>query len=562
MSVIDLSPFNAILTRLEGVAERLERGAASAPSQGATANGSGAAPAAAAPAADDCAIAVAFDAFIQEKLPPLTAAAKDVGNQDVIEATDFFADGMGLLRELLAATGVCAKPQDTAWQKILGAVMELGTKAQKACDNRSECFQNRKSAAEALNVITLVTSLSPPAHVQNVLESMDFYATKVMQKKNEKETVWIKALKTAVKDLKDWCGENCKLGVMWNPRGKVAADYFAENPLGSGGKASAASEPKGKGKGKGPAMPKGGLAAPPPELLAKMKPEAGSAAPAAAGMSAVFAGIVKYYSTADAMKAIFLGSYLNVLLPLTPLGIAAPRLGWSDEAVFCLNFFAILPLAQMLGQATEHLSSSVGETLGGLLNASFGNAVEMLLSIFALQEGLVGVVQGSLLGSILSNLLLVLGMCFFFGGIKFHNQKYNADGARVQSNLLLLSVLAMVIPSLVALGDERSSQLDTLYLSRGAACLLGVMYALYLIFQLKTHPDYFTSESAEEDDEEHMTPLLATVLLVAVTLIVALASEGLVGSVQGISKNQGISEHFIGVILLPIVGNAAEHLTA
>mmetsp|Transcript_98617 Transcript_98617/g.178072 ORF Transcript_98617/g.178072 Transcript_98617/m.178072 type:complete len:506 (+) Transcript_98617:51-1568(+) len=291
MSVIDLSPFNAILTRLEGVAERLERGAASAPSQGATANGSGAAPAAAAPAADDCAIAVAFDAFIQEKLPPLTAAAKDVGNQDVIEATDFFADGMGLLRELLAATGVCAKPQDTAWQKILGAVMELGTKAQKACDNRSECFQNRKSAAEALNVITLVTSLSPPAHVQNVLESMDFYATKVMQKKNEKETVWIKALKTAVKDLKDWCGENCKLGVMWNPRGKVAADYFAENPLGSGGKASAASEPKGKGKGKGPAMPKGGLAAPPPELLAKMKPEAGSAAPAAAGMSAVFAGI-------------------------------------------------------------------------------------------------------------------------------------------------------------------------------------------------------------------------------------------------------------------------------
>ncbi|CAE8699401.1 unnamed protein product, partial [Polarella glacialis] len=177
---------------------------------------------------------------------------------------------------------------------------------------------------------------------------------------------------------------------------------------------------------------------------------------------------VKYYSTADAMKAVFLGSYLNVLLPLTPLGIAAPRLGWSDEAVFCLNFFAILPLAQMLGQATEHLSSSVGETLGGLLNASFGNAVEMLLSIFALQEGLVGVVQGSLLGSILSNLLLVLGMCFFFGGIKFHNQKYNADGARVQSNLLLLSVLAMVIPSLVALGDERSSQLDTLYLSRGA----------------------------------------------------------------------------------------------
>eukprot|EP00913_Durusdinium_trenchii_P004696 g4361.t1 len=114
-----------------------------------------------------------------------------------------------------------------------------------------------------------------------------------------------------------------------------------------------------------------------------------------------------------------------------------------SPAIFSLNFLAILPMAKILGMATEELSDSVGETLGGLLNASFGNAVEMLLSAFALRKGLVTVVQGSLLGSVLSNLLLVLGMCFFFGGLKFHKQQYNADGARVQSNLLLLSVLAM-----------------------------------------------------------------------------------------------------------------------
>jgi Ca2+:H+ antiporter len=268
----------------------------------------------------------------------------------------------------------------------------------------------------------------------------------------------------------------------------------------------------------------------------------------------------KHMSTLNAFKSLLMASPLNILLPLVPLGIAGPRIGWSDTVVFAVNFLAMLPLAKLLGNCTEDIAVSVGETLGGLLNASFGNAVEMLLSIFALKEGLVDVVQGSLLGSIYSNLLLVLGMCFFFGGVLFHTQKYNADGARVQSNLLLLSVLAMVIPSLVALASSKQEQ--SLAMSRGAAIILSCLYCGYLFFQLGTHTDYFSGEEGGEGEEEHMHPILATVLLFTITIIIALSSEALVGSVEGITEHLGISKHFIGVILLPIVGNAAEHLTA
>jgi len=272
----------------------------------------------------------------------------------------------------------------------------------------------------------------------------------------------------------------------------------------------------------------------------------------------------KYASCVTCAKRFLLDSFLNVLLVTVPFGIAAPKLEWSDQAIFALNFLAILPLAKILGGLTEELSDSVGETLGGLLNASFGNAVEMLLSVFALRKGLVSVVQGSLLGSILSNLLLVLGMCFFFGGIKFHKQKYNADGARVQSNLLLLSVLAMVIPSLVGLVTSKEGEGVSLAMSRGAAIILTVLYGLYLVFQLRTHKDYFETEQEDgaEGEEEPMHPGMAALLLLLVTLLVAVCSEGLVDSVEGITREMGISEHFIGVILLPIVGNAAEHLTA
>lgn len=290
MAVIDLAPFNSILARLEGVADRLERGAAAAPA--ASAPGSAASAPSTPAAADDPAIVVAFDRFLQSKLQIVQAAAKEIGAEDVIESMAWLADALGMLREQFLATASCKKPQDADWAKIFGPVMELGQKANKACDSRSDFFQNRKACAEALNVVMLVTSPSPAGHVQNVLETFDFHAIKVMQKKVDKETAWIKSLKEMLKDMKDWCNENCKMGLIWNVQGKAAMEYFAERPLGSGS-AALAPAPKAKGKGKGPAMPKAGLAPPSEEVKAKMRggESGGAPAPKGAGMSAVFEGI-------------------------------------------------------------------------------------------------------------------------------------------------------------------------------------------------------------------------------------------------------------------------------
>jgi len=269
-------------------------------------------------------------------------------------------------------------------------------------------------------------------------------------------------------------------------------------------------------------------------------------------------------------KKLLLSSVLNVLLLLVPVALLGKKLfGFGDVMIFWLNFLSILPLAKLLGTATESLASQLGDTLGGLLNASFGNAVEMILAVFALQEGLVSVVQTSLLGSILSNLLLVLGMCFFFGGVKYHEQRYNPLGARIQSGLLLTACMAIVIPTMVT-----AKHADTLIvsLSRGTAIALAVSYVCFIGFQLVTHKDYFiaaltcesnwVAEDEEEEEEIEMPSWLATVLLFVVTLAVAACSEGLVASVEGLTEKCHISKPFVGMILLPIVGNAAEHLTA
>jgi len=255
---------------------------------------------------------------------------------------------------------------------------------------------------------------------------------------------------------------------------------------------------------------------------------------------------------------------VNLALFVVPVAMYAVYAEWGPTSIFALNFVAILPLAGILGAVTELLAMSVGDTLGGLLNATFGNAVEMILAVFYLRKGAsqVDVVQGSLLGSILSNLLLVLGMCFMCGGMKFHVQKYNANGARLQAALLLLSVLALVLPSLAALAQGKKHGPETdLWISRGAAIILGIIYIMYLVFQLGTHPEAFTSDGAEEE-EVTMGPKCAISLLIIVTLLVAYCSEGLVDSMEGMIDKCGISRSFIGVVLLPIVGNAAEHATA
>lgn len=276
-------------------------------------------------------------------------------------------------------------------------------------------------------------------------------------------------------------------------------------------------------------------------------------------------------------------NYVNVLLVFVPLGIIAGNVGWPPTVIFTLNFFAIIPLASLLSFATEELSVKLGQTLGGLLNATFGNAVELIVSIVALTTGQIRIVQSSMLGSILSNILLVLGCCFLAGGIKYEHQNFNETVASTMASLMAVASVALIIPATLyaVMGgsqghDEKQDKI--LLLSHGTAIILLILYILYLLFQLKTHAHLFDEESSSEDSSGHqegeqgeqdkdeepqiLSPIAAAVTLVVITIVVAVCAEYLVNSIDSIVQTAGISKTFIGLILIPIVGNAAEHVTA
>jgi len=288
----------------------------------------------------------------------------------------------------------------------------------------------------------------------------------------------------------------------------------------------------------------------------------------------------------------------TVMLLFVPVGIAIGASKQNDTAVFILNFVAIVPLAKLLGDATEELALHTSQSVGGLLNATFGNAVEIIISIFALKAGLIRVVQSSLIGSILSNLLLVLGMCFLFGGIYNDTMTFNQTAAQTSAGILFISVLGVMMPAALkaqieedtvkfnaeeALINQTELALNNLtdevrekwehhlpvetrllILSRGTAIVMLIIYGLFLFFQLKTHKQLYEDKAGEDEEEEqkHMTWPMALFFLAAITVLVAVCSEYLVDSIEGITLAWGISETFAGMVLLPIVGNAAEHLTA
>ncbi|KJF61082.1 calcium/proton exchanger [Coccidioides immitis RS] len=275
--------------------------------------------------------------------------------------------------------------------------------------------------------------------------------------------------------------------------------------------------------------------------------------------------------------ATLVSNYVNILLVLVPLGMASGAAGWNPTATFILNFFAIIPLASLLSFATEELAATLGETLGGLLNATFGNAVELIVSIIALQKNEIRIVQASMLGSILSNILLVLGCCFFIGGIKHHEQTFNSTVASTMSSLMAVASASLIIPATLyaALAGSKSDPLgNILILSHGTAIILLIVYIMYLYFQLKSHSDLFESRSgAALESQDHqveetngnpqiLNPWAAGVLLLVVTVAVAICAEFLVGTIDNIVESANISRTFIGLILIPIVGNAAEHVTA
>ncbi|KAI0798396.1 Calcium/proton exchanger [Xylaria sp. FL0064] len=308
-------------------------------------------------------------------------------------------------------------------------------------------------------------------------------------------------------------------------------------------------------------------------------------------------------NTFNAIRRTLFGTWINVLLVAALAGIVIWALKVPGPAVFIVNFIAIIPLAAMLSYATEQIALRTGDVVGGLINATFGDAVELIVTIIALTENCVTVVQTSLVGSVLSNLLLVLGFCFALGGINRPEQRFSKTLARTAVSLLALSTASLILPTL--LFHNTSLPLHTvLRLSRGIAVILLLVYLLYLVFQLVTHRavlseeskkvtvrDIFdrqphipehgatsgtvgttdndlhdeTGQTSEHDrsmdtEEPDLHFLVALGTLILCTVIIALCAEGLVSGIEPISSV--VSEEFIGLILIPIVGNACEHATA
>ncbi|PWN50222.1 Calcium/proton exchanger [Violaceomyces palustris] len=266
------------------------------------------------------------------------------------------------------------------------------------------------------------------------------------------------------------------------------------------------------------------------------------------------------------IKNLLLGSVFNVLLVFIPISWALHFAIDNDIAVFVTSFLAIMPLATILSQATEELSLRVGETIGGLINASLGNAVELIVAIVSLFNCELIIVQTSLLGSILSNLLLVLGMCFFAGGIKVKEQEFLATPAQLNTSLLMMSVISLVIPSAfhLVLGDipDATERPDILKISRGVSILLLLIYFGFLYFSLFSHKELFEDEGGEEEEEEpQMNMMSVVVTLVVVTVLIGVTSEWLVTAIDGVSQ-RGVSKTWLGLILIPIASNSTEHIAA
>jgi len=256
----------------------------------------------------------------------------------------------------------------------------------------------------------------------------------------------------------------------------------------------------------------------------------------------------------------WLDKFFYSLLIFIPAAIVAELLQASPQIIFILSAIAIVPLAKLIGEATEEAAYHAGAAMGSLLNVTFGNATELIIGIFALRAGLLDVVKASIVGSILSNLLLVLGFAMLFGGYGRVQQKFNATAAKTAGSTLLLAMVALVIPALFVQTHVSSQLMSDELLSVTVAVLLIIAYAAGLFFSLKTHQHLYVQDVGKYEPKWSLSISIA--VLVASTVLVAFLSELLVGSIEPLVENFGWSEIFIGVIVLAIIGNAAEHASA
>ena len=269
---------------------------------------------------------------------------------------------------------------------------------------------------------------------------------------------------------------------------------------------------------------------------------------------------------------------MNWLLVFIPISVVLHYMHVNDGLIFLSSAIAIVPLAAWLGRATEQLAEHTGDGIGGLLNATFGNAAELIISIAGLQHGLYDVVKASLTGSIIGNLLLVLGASMLAGGLKHKSLKFNQQAASAQSTLMMLAAIGLVVPAgFHALTSGTAARGSEASLSLLIAGVLIVAYCLNLLFSLKTHRHFYEDTAGDEaadppegelgldelaHDDKPWSIRKAFLVLAGATALVAWMSEILVGSVEKAALSFGMTSVFVGVVVVAIVGNAAEHSTS
>ena len=254
------------------------------------------------------------------------------------------------------------------------------------------------------------------------------------------------------------------------------------------------------------------------------------------------------------------------MLIFVPIAMVLDQMeGVSAPILFLVAALAIVPAARLIGSSTEHLAHYTGDSIGGLVNAMFGNLPELIICIVALKAGLYTMVAASLVGAILFNLLLVLGLSFLLGGLRHHTLEFNAQAVRVYSTMMFIAVISMALPSIYEQAFASSGPtVEQEKINIGLAVLLLVLYALYLVFMIGTHPEEFASVSKVKG-EAHEKPWKLPVcigVLVGASILAAILSEILVGAVEGTGEALGLSPVFLGVVLLASVGGVAEGMSA
>lgn len=252
---------------------------------------------------------------------------------------------------------------------------------------------------------------------------------------------------------------------------------------------------------------------------------------------------------------------LNFFLLAIPVALLSRYLGGPALLTFIAAALGMIPLAGFLGEATEVLAERLGPRLGGLLNATLGNAAELIITLFAIKEGLLEMVKASITGSILGNILLVLGMSLLLGGLRHGKQLFDRSEASLKATLLLLSLIALGVPSLFGHAIEETDHMGVEYLSLGTAVVMIVIYGLWVVYTMRATPTT-AAHPAPAKAAPHWSLRKALLILGGSTVLLAWLSEVLVGSIEPVLETLGWTEFFVGVVLIPIVGNVAEHLVA